>query len=266
MAVYMKKIALIALVLAMLCASAGAEPVLTRDNEPGSIDSPFKMNQTIVFSTEVYDDGMARTINDDSRYHSLELSVSVKNHLDPAYYQSKYSRTYSLKGNEACCVLEVALHSGGIDRLVLQNAVLIGLCDSDGNVFYGYQLIDSEIDGKTDVSVGTGETVRFYKRYDYPADGRPEFLFMTYYAGGISHTAYFSLDPVYSPLGKDMENDLQAVVKLQQKLIDMGYLDDAADGIFGNHTESAVKAAQKAFGMQETGIADEALQTRLFGK
>ena len=45
---------------------------------------------------------------------------------------------------------------------------------------------------------------------------------------------------------------------MQQALIDMGYLDDAADGNFGRKTETAVAAYQKDMGLVETGIADSA--------
>lgn len=45
---------------------------------------------------------------------------------------------------------------------------------------------------------------------------------------------------------------------MQQALIDMGYLDDVADGNFGRKTEAAVRAYQAAMGLVETGIADSA--------
>ena len=39
-----------------------------------------------------------------------------------------------------------------------------------------------------------------------------------------------------------------------------------ADGDFGKKTEKAVRKAQEAFGMEQTGIADDAFQRRLFGE
>lgn len=56
------------------------------------------------------------------------------------------------------------------------------------------------------------------------------------------------------------------VRRLQQALIDQGFLSDKADGAFGKKTAEAVSNAQKEFGMEVTGIADEALQRRLFGE
>lgn len=61
------------------------------------------------------------------------------------------------------------------------------------------------------------------------------------------------------PLPTLMRGNINEDVRaMQQALIEMGYLDDAADGNFGRKTEAAVKAYQKAMGLIETGIADSA--------
>lgn len=49
----------------------------------------------------------------------------------------------------------------------------------------------------------------------------------------------------------------ESVRKLQQKLADMGLLNDKVDGVFGNNTENALKAAQQKMGVAVNGIADE---------
>jgi len=49
--------------------------------------------------------------------------------------------------------------------------------------------------------------------------------------------------------------DSDGVKELQMMLIDCGYLNDSMDGIFGKNTESAVKAFQKADGLNADGIA-----------
>lgn len=54
------------------------------------------------------------------------------------------------------------------------------------------------------------------------------------------------------------------VVALQTRLKELGYLDGAADGAYGNGTASAVNAFQAAAGLTETGIADAATQEALF--
>ena len=47
------------------------------------------------------------------------------------------------------------------------------------------------------------------------------------------------------------------VRQLQSMLIDVGFLDDVADGIFGKKTQAAVKSIQRYWCVEETGIADE---------
>lgn len=56
------------------------------------------------------------------------------------------------------------------------------------------------------------------------------------------------------------------VQELQQALIDAGYLDDRADGIFGPRTEAAVMAWQADNGLEQTGVViPEQLETILSG-
>ena len=57
----------------------------------------------------------------------------------------------------------------------------------------------------------------------------------------------------------------EAVVKLQLRMRELGYYDGRADGGYGPMTVTAVKKAQTAFGLEATGIADDALQQRLYG-
>lgn len=57
----------------------------------------------------------------------------------------------------------------------------------------------------------------------------------------------------------------EAVRRLQQKLIDMGYLEGVADGQFGKKTAAAVAAAQEAMGMTADGVASGVFQMRLYG-
>lgn len=48
----------------------------------------------------------------------------------------------------------------------------------------------------------------------------------------------------------------EEVKKLQQKLLDMGLLNDVVDGIYGNNTAAAVSAAEALLGMEQTGVAN----------
>ena len=54
------------------------------------------------------------------------------------------------------------------------------------------------------------------------------------------------------------------VLKLQQRLISLGYLSGSADGAFGNKTAEAVKLFQLEVGLNATGIADPDTQAILF--
>jgi len=56
-----------------------------------------------------------------------------------------------------------------------------------------------------------------------------------------------------------------AVVKLQLALREQGYYSGKADGGYGPMMVTAVKAAQAAFGLEQTGIADVAFQQHLYG-
>ena len=55
------------------------------------------------------------------------------------------------------------------------------------------------------------------------------------------------------------------MVKLQLALRDQGYYSGKADGGYGPMMVEAVKKAQAAFGLEETGIADIAFQQHLYG-
>ena len=50
---------------------------------------------------------------------------------------------------------------------------------------------------------------------------------------------------------------------LQQKLIQMGYLKDSADGVFGKKTAAAVTAFQKANNLKADGIVGSQTQNKL---
>ena len=56
----------------------------------------------------------------------------------------------------------------------------------------------------------------------------------------------------------------QAVVRLQQALIDLGYLSGAADGDYGANTTNAVVSFQAVNGLSADGIAGQQTQTLLF--
>lgn len=68
--------------------------------------------------------------------------------------------------------------------------------------------------------------------------------------------------PQYTTLSKG--DDSEDVKAMQQRLYDLGYLEDEADGKFGNNTQTAVKLFQQQAGLEVTGVADNDTQTVLF--
>lgn len=72
----------------------------------------------------------------------------------------------------------------------------------------------------------------------------------------------------YGPgtLYRDIENREDDVRKMQEALIDQGYLNGSADGNFGAQTQQAVKKFQKEHGFKQDGIAWEDVLSALYGK
>ena len=66
----------------------------------------------------------------------------------------------------------------------------------------------------------------------------------------------------WTPLARGAKGE--AVVTLQEQLIELGYLNGAADGDFGPATERAIQGFQAAAGLEETGIADADTVEALF--
>lgn len=64
--------------------------------------------------------------------------------------------------------------------------------------------------------------------------------------------------------GDSDTDDSTAIVSLQLKLIELGYLRDSADGIYGQNSEKAVASFQRNNGLEETGVADAVTQNKLF--
>ena len=54
------------------------------------------------------------------------------------------------------------------------------------------------------------------------------------------------------------------IVFMQNRLIELGYLRDAADGTYGENTQTAVLAFQKSNNLPETGVADPETQRKLY--
>ena len=74
-------------------------------------------------------------------------------------------------------------------------------------------------------------------------------------------------DIIYIAVMIDDGTDImfESVKKMQQALIDQGYLDDVADGSFGPMTKAAVKEFRKANGLSEEETADNEMLKLLYG-
>ena len=66
----------------------------------------------------------------------------------------------------------------------------------------------------------------------------------------------------YVPLEKGSKGD--EVKALQQRLVDLYWLDGSVDGDYGNKTKDAVERFQEEAGLTVTGVADGETQARLF--
>lgn len=272
------------------------EPTPEPTPEPveGSFELPVEIGKAYSFTIEVLADGTPRKSLDEAEYFSVPVTLTVVRNMDSEYYAEAYSDAYMLKGNEAGCELQVSLGDcEGLNELVLQDAVTVVLQNADGEIHPGYQFTNAEISGDTDSLIATGSGATIYKRYVYDAIDSIEYLTVTYYNGGEMQTVYYSLvspEPEATPepiveaepdtteapeVTEEPEEEGESytigdtgegVKLLQQKLIDLGYLTGMPDGQFGQWTASAVKLAQKDFGLEQTGIADAEFLDILYSK
>lgn len=63
---------------------------------------------------------------------------------------------------------------------------------------------------------------------------------------------------------RDQDDGAAYIVMLQNRLIQLGFLNGAADGVYGQDTATAVEQFQKFNSLEQTGVADAATQTLLF--
>ena len=81
---------------------------------------------------------------------------------------------------------------------------------------------------------------------------------------GANDTASVNVYPTLRLGDSDGADGVAYIVFMQNRLIELGYLADEADGYYGQNTQQAVKEFQKSNGLQETGIADPATQEKLY--
>jgi len=86
--------------------------------------------------------------------------------------------------------------------------------------------------------------------------------YMELYRSDLQWFANKALNVEYPELSKDMKGD--EVKTLQEKLKELGYYSGKADGKYSKKVVTAVKKFQKACGLEETGIADQTTQQKLY--
>ncbi|MBR5383754.1 MAG: peptidoglycan-binding protein, partial [Clostridia bacterium] len=124
--------------------------------------------------------------------------------------------------------------------------------------------------------LGAGEELLVY---DQPKSGSTDELSYVYsqFVGSTEHptlppegaaqpgevpTATPTAVPAYYPtMSRGSRGD--NVKLMQQKLIELGYLDDTADGVFGGKTQTAIEDLQADLGIEVTGIMDNDLMNKL---
>ncbi|MBQ6374788.1 MAG: peptidoglycan-binding protein [Clostridia bacterium] len=81
---------------------------------------------------------------------------------------------------------------------------------------------------------------------------------------GANDTASFTNYPTLRLGDRDGEDGVAYIVFMQNRLIELDYLADEADGYYGENTRQAIKEFQKANGLEATGIADPSTQEKLY--
>ena len=124
--------------------------------------------------------------------------------------------------------------------------------------------------GKIDGIYGTGTVnavKRFEAAYGKPQTGIATAAMQVYLFRDDALTYHESVTPtptpvLYQTLYEGSYGD--EVVKLQKRLIQLGYLKGAADGYFGENTANAVRAFEARYGKVQTGVATPDMQRYLF--
>ena len=166
--------------------------------------------------------------------------MRVLRYLTPEYYQENYSTVYALKGNEAGVEFELLLNDYmGDAEINAGNLLPTALETADGTVIQGYVLTATEISVST-LTVETNVPVNGYKRFDYSEDvGDIAYLTITVPDGSGGTVKYMfevgdPIRPTPTPAPTTSYSTLQSgstgssVMRLQERLIELGYLDDTA--------------------------------------
>lgn len=217
----------------------------------------------------------------------VEFSVSIANYLSPEFYETNYGDAYKLMGTEAAAVISITA-SAPVD---VNDYLTFSLETANGEVIDGYPLMDAAISGEYCSQLSADQPTTLHKRFQYDAAKEAKYLTLLHPYNDQIVKAYFLLEyvpeptiaptlpvvtatPMVTPTAAPTPSVIyepleygsrgEAVQVLQERLIELGYLDGIADGIYGNMTTEAVMRAQQAMNMEQTGIADAVFQQHLY--
>lgn len=269
------------------------EPTEEPTPEPTVAPVIVPYGQPYTLQTQIKADGSERAEVTDEPFETLSLTIQVDAYKDPAYFQEQYANQFKLQGDEAAVQFDITLNNyTGTTKIIPQNFLLFTFAGEDPEVTnQGYQLMDAEIAGKTEVAIASNVTTTLYKRYSH-SDEQGDMVYMVVTAcnDGVESVYWFEIlapEPEETPApegeeGDDEDGDSkdsdsassgeglkvgsegEAVSQLQRALIKKGLLTGSPDGKFGNYTAEAVRTMQKKYGMEPTGIADQAFLERLY--
>ena len=238
-----------ALLLALLAVPAAAEGA-----RKGTREDPYRLGDVCAFTAEM--------LADEEEFTAVPMEMRLDNYLPPAYFAGRYRQGFKFDGTEAGA--QVTMVNGGEAEIVPQDAFWLTLETEDGAQATGFQLMDAPLLGNYGVTLQPGEEKTLYKRFEQTPEAQAVYLVLTWCEGGEKISRYFLLEEraIYPTLENGSRGE--DVTALQARLIELGYLDDDADGIFGPNTEDAVRAAREAAGLDDSGLADDEFQFALF--
>lgn len=255
----------------------------------GTIENPFKIGNAYSLMADTTETGEAHSGLSATSTSSQNLSVSLVDFYTPEHYESFYGDEYKLSGSEAAVVLRISSDK----PCNPQTAIILNLETASGDVIEGYPLMDAAISGEYVTDTVGGQAITVYKRFQYDSNNPAAYMTLTHFHNGQAVKAYFLLESAsdvpakqettpstntsqpnvtptltpltsYPTLAHGDRGD--AVIKLQERLIELNYLSGEADGIFGNMTQTAVLNVQTDASMQPTGVADDDFQQYIYSE
>lgn len=190
-------------------ANTTAVPSKDSTEAPDTVPIIVPFGESYTFDTQITSDGSARLTVDDATYETLSLTLRVDAYKDPSYFEAVYSADYNLQGNEAAIKFDLTLNDyTGTTEIIPQNFLQITCCGEDETITaQSFQLMDSEIGGRTNISITSNVTSTLYKRYDYSADqGDMVYMVVTAYNDGKENVFWFEIQNPFAE--EDSEVDV----------------------------------------------------------